>query len=229
MECSEPPSPSLPQCKIISSNWYLKPWTAFASGYAIEIAVYTLTTCTCSLLSVKQGQVRVFCYSNKKLTGLQKSNFSIFGRHQTEFARCQQNLLNLSNPQKMIPPCFSTYLRVTNVHEPSPQPTVCRSPSSTLGTMLNACCYLKRKKQIEAAVGPCFKNSKMMILLNYGGWRNQVNDMRHMTHVTQKPFCLFSSFLQTNVTTFTTNQREKIYWRQLVFQTSLPSAEKSME
>ena len=90
MECSEPPSASLPQCKIISSNWYLKPWTAFASGYAIEIAVYTLTTCTCSLLSVKQGQVRVFCYSNKKLTGLQKSNFSIFGRHQTEFARCQQ-------------------------------------------------------------------------------------------------------------------------------------------
>ena len=48
-----------------------------------------LTTCTCSLVSVKQEQVRVFCYSNKKLTGLQQSNFSIFGRHQTEFARCQ--------------------------------------------------------------------------------------------------------------------------------------------
>ena len=48
-----------------------------------------LTTCTCSLVSVKQEQVRVFCYSNKKLTRLQQSNFSIFGRHQTEFARCQ--------------------------------------------------------------------------------------------------------------------------------------------
>ena len=44
---------------------------------------------TCSLVSVKQEWVRVFCYSNKKLTGLQQSKFSIFGRHQTEFAWCQ--------------------------------------------------------------------------------------------------------------------------------------------
>ena len=30
-----------------------------------------LTTCTCRLVSVKQEYVRVFCYSNKKLTILQ--------------------------------------------------------------------------------------------------------------------------------------------------------------
>ena len=45
------------------------------SSPCLVSSLFVLTTCTCSLVSVKQEQVRVFCYSNKKLTRLQQSNF----------------------------------------------------------------------------------------------------------------------------------------------------------
>ena len=48
----------------------------------------SMTTCACSLVSVKQEQEEVFCSCNKKLTTLQQSSFSIFGRHQNACARC---------------------------------------------------------------------------------------------------------------------------------------------
>ena len=68
-----------------------------------------LTTCTCLLVSVKQEKVRVFCYSNKKLTRLQQYNFSIFGRHQTEFVRCQ-----LITRQKLLPK-YMSYFRFLQI------------------------------------------------------------------------------------------------------------------